>query len=88
MATHNVDVCESWNGSPGDQVNFSNSLKINCIVTQNGSNPWPFTDNSPIIVPPAGTTTYLKPAGQLPNGSYPYGVDCCPTQGLKIVTVP
>lgn len=85
MAIHNIDVCESWNGSPGDQVNFSNSSKTNCNITQNGTNPWPFTDNSPINVPPAGRTTYLK---TLSNGAYFYSVDCCATDNVKTVTVP
>lgn len=85
MATHNVDICQSWHGSSGDQVNFSNSFNENCMITQNGTNSWPFTDNSPIVVPPTGKTTYLK---TLPNGSYSYTVNCCPGDSIKTVTVP
>ncbi len=87
MAVHNVQVCNNWNGSPGDQVNFSTpSATTTCNLTQDGT--WPFTDGPPLQVPPAGKTTYLKPANELPNATYYYDVDCCTNQTRKGVTVP
>lgn len=87
MTVHKVEVCNSWNGSPGDQVNFSTpSATTTCNLTQDGT--WPFIDGPPLKVPPAGKTTYLKPADQLPNATYYYDVDCCLTLTRKGVTVP
>ncbi len=87
MATHNVGVCNSWNGSQGDQVNFTNpSATQTCNISQSGNNTWPFTDSSPFAVPPGGATTYLK--NPLPNAIYYYDVDCCTDMSQKTVTVP
>jgi hypothetical protein len=87
MTVHNVGVCNNWNGSPGDQVNFTTpSANTTCNITQSGT--WPFTDGPPLQVPPAGKTTYLKPANELPNATYNYNVDCCTNLSQKSVTVP
>ena len=87
MATHTVDVCNDWNGSPGDQVDFTNpSATTTCNLTQDGT--WPFVDGPPLAVPPAGKTTHLKPANELPNATYYYDVDCCANLTRKSVTVP
>ena len=86
MAVHNVEVCNNWNGSPGDQVNFSTpSAGTTCNITQVG-NEWPFTDGPPLQVTGTGKTTYLK--NPLPNAVYPYNVDCCTNLSQKSVTVP
>lgn len=87
MAVHDVEVCNSFHANPGDQVNFSTpSATTTCNLTADGT--WPFTDGSPFRVPPAGKTTYMKPADQLPNGVYRYDVDCCRDRSRKSVTVP
>src|SRR5271167_2234556 len=87
MATHTVDVCNDWSGSPGDQVNFTNpTATTTCNLTQDGT--WPFIDGPPLAVPPAGKTTHLKPANELPNATYYYDVDCCANLTRKSVTVP
>jgi hypothetical protein len=82
----NVGVCNSFHGSPGDQVNFSTpSSTTTCTITQSG-NVWPFTDASPLVVPPAGKTTYIRSG--LPNSVYPYNVDCCTDLSQKTLTIP
>jgi hypothetical protein len=84
---YTINVCSSWNGVQGSQVNFTNpTANTTCHITADGT--WPFTDPSPFSVPPAGATTYLKPASQLPNSTYYYDVDCCTNLTRKSVTVP
>ena len=85
MATHNVNVCNNFNASPGDTVNFSNSSGTTCNISQLGTDPWPFTSGPPLKVPPAGATTLIK--SPLAPGTYNYNVDCCPTQTGKCVIV-
>ena len=87
MATHNVGVCNNWNGSPGDQVNFTNpSATQTFTISSDPNSTWPFTTASPISVPPGGATTYLK--SPLPNAVYYYEVDGCTDLSRKGVTVP
>ena len=86
MAVIDVGVCNSFHGSPGDQVNFSTpSSTTTCNITQVG-NTWPFTDGPPLQVTPAGKTTYIKSG--LPNAVYPYEVDCCTNLTQKTLTIP
>ena len=85
MAVIDVGVCNSFHGSPGDQVNFSTpSANTTCNITQSGT--WPFTDGPPLQVPPAGKTTYIKSG--LPNAVYTYEVDCCTDLSRKTLTIP
>lgn len=88
-AVYTVSVCDIWSGIQGSQVNFTNPDAITtCHIKEDTSSTWPFTDPSPISVPPAGATTHLKPASELPNATYYYNVDCCMTLTRKSVTVP
>jgi hypothetical protein len=86
MAVLNIGVCNSFHGSPGDQVNFTTpSATTTCNITQDGNNTWPFTSGPPIQVPPAGATTYIA---NLPDAVYHYDVDCCTDLTRKTLTVP
>lgn len=89
MAEQNI--CDDWNGTQGSKVTFKNNTTSNCIISQDGSNPWPFRDGPPIpatgSIPPGGTaSTHLK--NPLANGAYHYQVDCCANETQKTVTVP
>ncbi len=88
-AVYTVSVCNDWNAPAGSQVNFTNpNATTTCNITADTSSTWPFVDGPPIPVPPAGATTYLKPADELPNAAYYYNVDCCTDMTRKSVTVP
>ena len=91
MADHSVDICDDWNGSQGNKVTFTNNTDADCIISQDGSNTWPFKDGPPIpatgSIPPGGTvSTHLN--NPLANGRYNYQVDCCADETQKTVTVP
>ncbi len=91
MADHEVNICDDWNGSQGNKVTFINNTDADCIISQDGTNPWPFNDGPPIpltgSIPPGGTAvTHLK--NPLGNGNYTYQVDCCEDEIPKTVTVP
>jgi hypothetical protein len=86
LSVINVGVCNSFHGSPGDQVNFATpSPTTTCNITQAANNTWPFTDGPPISVPPAGATTHIA---NLPNSVYRYNVDCCLDLSQKTLTIP
>ncbi len=86
---YTIGVCNSWSGTQGSQVNFTNpTATTTCNITAVASSTWPFTDGPPLAVPPGGATTYLKSANALPNGTYYYEVDCCTDATQKSVTVP
>ncbi len=88
-AVYTVGVCNDWNAPAGSQVNFTNpNATTTCNITSVVNSTWPFTDPSPIPVPPSGATTHLKPAEVLPDNTYYYNVDCCETMTRKSVTVP
>jgi hypothetical protein len=90
---HAVNICDDWNGSQGDKVTWTNTTQGNCIISQDGSNTWPFREGPPIpasgsIAPGGEASAHLKNKNELPDGSYTYGVDCCANATPKTVTVP
>jgi len=91
MADHTINVCDDWNGSQGNKVTFTNNSGQGCVISQDGSNTWPFKDGPPLpatgSIPNGGTlVTHLK--NPLANNTYTYGVSCCANQVPKTVTVP
>ena len=87
-----INICDDWHGSQGNKVTWTNNTGTSCIISQDGSNTWPFKDGPPIPttglpIPNGGTaSTHLK--NPLPNGTYSYQVDCCKDLAQKTVTVP
>ena len=86
---YTISICEIWSGIQGSQVDFTNPFPgETCAIVEDSSSTWPFTDPSPISVPPSGATTHLKPADVLPDDTYYYSVPCCKDMIRKSVTVP
>ena len=51
----NIDVdCDNWNGTAGGSFTFVNNLSVVANITQDGTNPWPFTGCSAGMSIPVG----------------------------------
>lgn len=89
MATVTTSVCDSFHGSPGDTVNFTNPTStVTYTITPAPNSTWPFTATNPesISVPPAGGNATIA---NVPNAIYYYDVSPdCPTATRKTLTIP
>jgi hypothetical protein len=73
MPAITVPICDSFSAKPGDIIEWTN-IQPGCTVSQDGSNPWPFTVPPP-ITPPAPGGVGIKIG--LPPGTYCFIVSCC-----------
>jgi hypothetical protein len=86
--THNQSICDNWSASKGDSVNWQSipttcTSSSTCSISQDGSNPWPFNESSPISIPSASNTNTLK-SNLVPGQTYYYNVSCCSTHSVTI----
>jgi hypothetical protein len=89
----NIKVCDDWHGTVKENFNFTNHADQVANVSSISGQTWPFVQSSPIQVPaktnsgPGSTACQI--ADGLPNKTYSYYVDVCPTGGApKTVTIP
>ncbi len=84
---HDHDVCsdDPWNVNKKDEFTWVNGMTDPVVISQDGTNEWPFTLPSPIDV--AGRRSNHQPGrtdcGILDGlqGNYTYNVNTCPTRG-------
>jgi hypothetical protein len=89
--THNVGICEDFSAHAGDYVNWTGIPTScstdygSCTVSQDGNNPWPFQQPSPITIP-SPSTVALK--ADLTLGEYTYDVSVCAAENaVHTVTI-
>jgi hypothetical protein len=85
--THTVSICTDWEAEQGDSVSWTNvpasCTNTNpCTISQDGSNTWPFTANSPISIPSPSNFT-LK-SNLVTGQTYYYNVSCCSIHSVTI----
>jgi hypothetical protein len=74
MPSVTTQICRSFSAAPGDGVNWTNIPPSGCILTPDGTKPWPFNIAPPINLP-APSTINIKVG--LPPGTYCFRASCC-----------
>jgi hypothetical protein len=75
MADHDIDICDDWNGSQGNNVTWTNNTGAGLHHQPGRQQPWPFKDGPPIpatgSIPPGG----WRSAADAPRVCLRTGVD-------------
>jgi hypothetical protein len=82
--TRTPNVCNSFSANRGDPIQWGGVPASGCTISQDGSNPWPFSVGPPIHLPTSSTVTIKS---GLATGTYSFNPECCTQRVIKTVQV-